>query len=308
MRNPRQEAFERLAGRYEVRVLEPSPPTVDEEPWFADDPAIRGRVPSARELVSPVTTGDRLWDELSRDNPDLAEWCAKRWLGAYRRLEAPPPKLVETRLALHRLAEHVLTPARRGANGKIALRYVTGGFGTPFFGGDVQLRVDGGELVVESPTGGRRAPISSLAAAAAQAGVSLEVPDEPLEVDEAASRFLGDWYGFTASVLEQLRAEAGTELDDSRVQLWTEHFDMATELGAKDAGARAGYGGSPGDELHPEPYLYVVPWEKSRASGDGWNADGYPGAELSLAELIAAPDQRAAALDFFRGRLRALMV
>ena len=306
MRNARQEAFERLGGRYEVRVLEPSPPAVDEEPWFADDPTARGDVPDGRELVSPVTTGDLLWDDLAADDAGLAAWCAERWLGAYRRLEAPPPTLPATRLALHRLAEHVLTPARQRANGKIALRYVAGGFGTPFFGDDAQVRVAGADLVVDSPGGERRAPVASLAAAAAHVGVPREVADEPLEVDEAASRFLGDWYGFTASVLEQLRAEAAAELDAARVQLWTEHFDLATELGAKDAGARAGYGGSPGDERHSEPYLYVVPWEASRASGDGWNADGYPGAELSFAELLEAPDQRAAALEFFRGRVRAL--
>jgi hypothetical protein len=296
MRNPRQEAFERLAGRYDVRVLEPSPPTVSEPPWFADDPTERGDVRAARELISPVTTGDVLWDDLARDNPTLGAWCAERWLGAYRRLKAAPGALVPTRLALHRLAEHVLTPARQGANGKIALRYVAGGFGTPFFGDDEQVRVQGTELVVEAPAGVRRAPIDSLAAAAQHVGIGLEVDDEPLDVDETAGRFLGDWYGFTASVLEQLRAEAEPELDASRVQLWTEHFDMATELGAEAAGVRAGYGGSPGDEAHPEPYLYVVPWETSSAAG----------AELSYAELLAASDQRAAALDFFRARLREL--
>ena len=306
MRNARQEAFDRLEGGYEVRVLEPSPPAVEEEPWFADDPTARGEVPEGRELVSPVTTGDLLWDDLAADDAGLAAWCAERWLGAYRRLEAPRPSLPATRLALHRLAEHVLTPARQRANGKIALRYVAGGFGTPFFGDDVQVRVEGAELVVDSPRGERRTPLTSLAAAAAHVGVPLEVADEPLEVDEAASRFLGDWYGFTASVLEELRAEAAPGLEASRAQLWTEHFDLAVELGAKDAGARAGYGGSPGDERHSEPYLYVVPWEASRASGDGWNAAGYPGAELSFAELLAAPDQRAAALEFFRGRLNAL--
>jgi hypothetical protein len=306
MRNAREEAFDRLDGRYEVRVLEPSPPAVDEEPWFADDPTARGEVPDGRELVSPVTTGDLLWDDLAADDAGLAAWCAERWLGAYRRLEAAPPPLQAARLALHRLAEHVLTPARQHANGKIALRYVAGGFGTPFFGDDVQVRVEGAELVVDSPGGERRAPIGSLAAAAEHVGIALAVEDQPLDMDGAASRFLGDWYGFTASVLEQLRAEAGPELEASRVQLWTEHFDLAVELGAKEAGARAGYGGSPGDERHSEPYLYVVPWEASRASGDGWNAAGYPGAELSFAELLEAPDQRGAALDFFRSRLRAL--
>jgi len=288
MRDPRQEAYERLAGRYEARVLEPSPPAVNEEPWFADDPVARGTVPSARELVSPVSTGDLLWDDLARDNPDLADWCANRWLGAYRRLEPAPPGLVETRKALHRVAEDVMTPARREANGKIALRYVAGGFGTPFFGDDTQLRVEGAELITESPSGSKREPLDG--------------------VDEAASRFVGEWYGFSASVLEELRAAAAPELAPSRVQLWTEHFDLAVELGDEAAGARAGFGCSPGDELHEEPYLYVVPWDATRASGDGWNATAFSGAELSYPELLAAEDQRAAALAFFLGRLQALAV
>lgn len=306
MRDPRQEAIDRLGGEYDARVLEPSPPAVADGPWFADDPAARGEPADGRRIVSPVSTGDVLWDDLVRDDPDLAEWCAARWLGAYRRLGPVPENLVETRLALHRLAEHVLTPARQAVNGKIAMRYVAGGFGSPFFGEDVQVRVDGADLVVDSTEGERRAPITTLATAADHVGVPLDAEDEPLAVDATASRFLGDWYGFTASVLEQLRAESGPELEASRVQLWTEHFDLATELGAESAGVRAGYGGSPGDELHPEPYFYVVPWDSRHATGDGWNASGYAGAELSYAELLAADDQRGAALDFCRDRLRAL--
>src|SRR4051794_3602051 len=90
MRDPRQEAFDRLGGRYEVRVLEPSPPAVDEAPWFADDPTARGDVPKGRRLVSPVGTGDVLWNDLAGDDHELAAWCAERWLGAYRRLEPVP--------------------------------------------------------------------------------------------------------------------------------------------------------------------------------------------------------------------------
>ena len=284
MRNPSQEAFERLGGRYEVRVLEPSPPTVGEPPWFADDPAERGDVPAGRQVVSPVSTGDVLWDELAAEDDELAAWCADRWLGAYRRLTPAPDSLVETRLALHELAEKVISPEREHANGKIALRWTMGGFGTPFFGDNRQLRVEGDELVDDSPAGATRRRI---------------------DVDASASRFLGDWYGFTASVLEQLRAEAPA-LDPSRVQLWPEHFDLATELGAEAAGQRAGYGGSPGDELHDEPYLYVVPWQPERADGEGWNATAFRGAELGLSELLDADDQRATALAFFRERLGAL--
>jgi hypothetical protein len=87
------------------------------------------------------------------------------------------------------------------------------------------------------------------------------------------------------------------------VQLWPEHFDLATELGAEAAGRRAGYGGSPGDELHAEPYLYVVPWEPARADGPLWNATAFSGAELGLRELLDADDQRECALSFFRERL-----
>jgi hypothetical protein len=306
MRDARKEAFERLDGRYEVRVLEPSPPAIGAPPWFADDPAERGDVPEGRLLVSPVRSGDLLWDQLDRDDAALADWCAERWLGAYRRLGPAPATLVATRAALHRLAERVIAPARERANGKIGLRYTRAGFGTPFFGDDVQVRVEGPELVVDGRAGERREPISTLSEAAALVEIELEGEDERLDVDPGAARFLADWYGFTTSVLEELRAGAGPELDASRVQLWPEHFDVATELGPEAAGRRAGYGGSPGDELHEEPYLYVVPWESSSAVGELWNATGFAGAELAYGELLAAGDQRAAALGFMSERLAAL--
>ena len=40
--------------------------------------------------------------------------------------------------------------------------------------------------------------------------------------------------------------------------------------------------------------------------GELWNATGFPGAELTYAELLAAPDPRAAALEFFTTRKEAL--
>jgi hypothetical protein len=285
MRDPRAEASERLGGRYEVRVLEPSPPAVDKPPWFADDPAARGRVPRGRRLVSPVTTGDLLWDDLAAGDRALADWCAERWLGAWRRLEPLPPSFRDARQALHRVAEDVMKPARERATGKFGLRYTRDGFGTPFFGADEQVRVEGTELVFDSPTDRRRVG---------------------LDVDPVAARRLADWYGFAASVLEQLRADGPRKFEPSRVQLWPEHFDMAVEQGSEAAGRRANYGCSPGDEAHPEPYLYVGPWDASAVQGAGWNAGGFAGAELSYAELLAANDQRGAALDFFRDRRAAL--
>jgi hypothetical protein len=308
--NARGEAFVRLGGHYETRVLEPSRPAVSEPPWFADDPVARGDAPPGRQVVSPVGTGDIRWEDLARQHEDLREFCIERWLGPYRRLEPAPAHLVPTRLALHRLAERVISPARRTSNGKIGLRFTRGGFGTPFFGDDAQIRVERDQLVVQRPGMVLRAPITTLDAAADHVGRNL-LPDDvqlgaaPLEVDATASAFLGEWYGFAASVLEELRAEAGEAVDPSRVQLWPEHFDLAVELGREDANARAAYGCSPGDDLSDEPYIYVAPWA-APPPGELWQAAGFTGALMPFAELRDAPDQRTAALEFFRTRLAAL--
>jgi hypothetical protein len=308
--NARAEAYQRLEGRYETRVLEPSPPAVADGPWFADDPVARGDEAAGRAVVSPVRTGDLRWDDLAATDLELANWCSDRWLAAYRRLGPAPRKLVPTRLALHRLAEHVVSPARRKANDKIGLRYTRGGFGTPFFGADVQVRVRGTELVIQDATGERTAPITTLDEAAHHIGRDLLPEDvrldrESLDVDPAAAAFLGDWYRFAASVLEELRASAGDRSDPSRVQLWPEHFDLAVELGSEAIGARAAYGLSPGDHQHPQPYLYVAPWVPA-AHDELWQATGFEGAELPYAALLDAPDQRETALAFFRARLRTL--
>jgi hypothetical protein len=308
-RDARAEAENRLGGRYAARVLEPSPPAVTAGPWFADDPVARGPG-DGRPIVSPVATGDLRWEDLARDDADLAAWCADRWLAGYRRLGPAPAALVATRESLHCVGEQVLSKAREHANGKVALRYTLGGFGTPFFGADVQLRVEGTELVVHEGGAERRGPITTLRAAGDLVGAhllpeGLELDDGSLDVDADAAGFLADWYGFAYAVLEELRAGAGPDSDSSRVQLWAEHFDASVELGAEARGRRAGYGASPGDDQHPEPYLYVTPW--SEVADDGlWNATAFRGAELALAELLDAGDQRAAALTFLRARLEEL--
>jgi hypothetical protein len=287
MANPRAEAEDMLGGDYEARVLEPSPPAVSEPP-FADDPVDPGEVPEGRKLVSPVhNRGDLTWDEIATEEPELAAWCAERWLGAWKRLEPLPASFAETRVALHSVAEAVVSPARKPDN-EIALRYTHGGFGTPFFeqdGADCQVRVEHGELVRQRGREETREPL-------------------PGKVDQAAANALGDFYGLACSVLEQLRADEA-DGDPSLVQLWPEHFDLAFELGSEAKGQRANFGASPGDDDHPEPYLYVGPWT-AEVSGDLWNASGFKGAELSYAELIAAEDQRRTALDFMRERYRAL--
>ena len=276
-----------LGGDYEARVLEPSPPAVTEFP-YADDPVEPGEVPEGRKLVSPVhNRGDLTWDEIARLEPEVASWCADRWLGAWKRLEPLPATFADTRKLLHEVAEAIVSPARQPAN-EIALRYTRGGFGTPFFeqdGADCQVRVEHGELVRQRERDEAREPL-------------------PADVDPAAATALGDFYGFACSVLEQLRADE-TDGDPSLVQLWPEHFDIAFELGSEAAGKRANFGASPGDDEHAEPYIYVGPWS-AEVSGELWNATGFRGAELGYSELLAASDQRKTALEFMRERYRAL--
>ena len=145
-------------------------------------------------------------------------------------------------------------------------------------------------------------------AAGARAGVDERDAEADLDVDADASSLLGDWYGFGAAVLEELRASVGDDAEPSRVQLWPEHFDLSLELGCESAGRRAGYGASPGDELHPEPYLYVTPWAEV-PDGELWQATAFRGAELAYGELLSAgsgAEQRESALRFFAARLAAL--
>jgi hypothetical protein len=287
MANPRAEAEDMLGGDYEARVLEPSPPAAG-PPLYTDDPVEPGEVPEGRDLVSPVhNRGGLTWDEVAQQEPELGPWCAERWLGAWKRLELLPAKFAETRIALHKVAEAVVAPARKPEN-EISLRYTHGGFGTPFFeqdGLDCQVRIEHAELIRQRGTEETSEPL-------------------PADVDPAAAQALGDVYGFGCSVLEQLRADE-PDGDPSLVRIWPEHFDIAIELGSESRGTRMAVGVSPGDEDHPEPYLYVAPWT-AEISGELWNATAFKGAELGYADLLAAEDQRRAALDFLRERYRAL--
>jgi hypothetical protein len=308
--NPRAEAFERLSGAYDVRVLEPSPPAVNRPPWFADDPTARGVVPPGRQVVSPVTTGDLLWEDLAGSDRQLADWCAERWLGCLRRLERVPAGLTETRRGLHALARRVIGPVRERANEHPGLRWTRGGFGTPFFGADAQVRVENAELVVQSRFRERRGPIHTLADAAELIGFDLsgdelEVAAAPLDIDPDAARFIGDFLGFATNVLEQLRADVPSEYEPSRVELWPHTFDLVVEIGLEHAGRRAAFGASLGDREHLAPYLFVTPLDV-RPTGDLWQAEAFAGAQLTYPELRTAVDQRACALEFLRSRVEAL--
>jgi hypothetical protein len=90
--------------------------------------------------------------------------------------------------------------------------------------------------------------------------------------------------------------------------LWPEHFDVGTELLAKDR--RASYGVSPGDDIIATPYAYVVPWEPSRIAGSGdrrWNDRALSGASITAGELAVRRNPAATLLAWFR-ELRDLLL
>jgi len=221
-----------------------------------------------------------------------------------------PDDYLETVDSLHRLTVYVVSPAQRLVNGEIILRSLPGGFGTYEFGGGTVVRIEGRELVIDGDRP-RRAPITTLRAAAELAGIEpdvgqadqFDVPapgdlDEPLHVGEAAAADLARWYAFVTKVLETLRAEAAEADDPSPVRIWPEHFDAAIDLGAEADGRRATYGGSPADGQHAQPYLYASPWG---GRIDPFFGDpSFAGASLTHAELVAADDPHSAALAFLR--------
>jgi len=301
-RNALDEARQLVGKALEPRVLEPSPPAVVDGVWFADD---------------PTADGDVDWRQWVDLHPEQRAWARERWLGAFGRFGQAPHAYNDTRLAFHRLAVYVISPARQRANGKIGLRWTLGGIGTPFFGADEQVRILGTDLVRQRGQQAWVEPITTLDEAAAFVldgppdgswANSFDVPHigptgEKLAVSVDGARFLADWYGFAWSVLEELRADLECD-EPSRVQLWPEHFDAAFDCSI--ANRRATFGASPGDARSDAPYLYVVSPGISELSDQLWNSTSFEGAILPLSDLVDALDQRATALEFFRIRRTAL--
>jgi hypothetical protein len=205
-----------------------------------------------------------------------------------------PTALVQTRKALHALAEQVVSPLRAAATGgRIGLVARPGGFGTPDLPGGGWAGVSGTDVVAADADGGeRRAPITSLRAAAEHLGLDADLPDDPLTIDADAAATLAAAWARGDAALRALVAQAAQGDEPSAIQLWPEHFDIAVELGSPDA--RATYGLSPGDDEHPEPYAYVGPWAVP-PPGPAWNAQGFTGAE-------APAEEEARVLAFWRDR------
>lgn len=222
-----------------------------------------------------------------------------------------PSEFVTTRNALHQIAFFAVSPARYQAVERMGLRPTRGGFGTPEFGGRV-VRVEGDMLVDEKQDDSASQTITTVRDACSFLGVEYEVdwyqtfrdpltpvdPDSPLEVDEAAARSLGEWFGFGFGVLETLRSYGSPDDDVSTVQLWPEHFDPAIEMGREERGLRASYGLSPGDPAHDHPYVYVAAWGEIDRSNGYWNDQAFNGSSLGYAELMTSADPAKKALDF----------
>ena len=221
---------------------------------------------------------------------------------------------VSTRDALHRVAEHVVAKARFVDDREIRLTAVPGGFATPLLGDGTRVRVEADELVIDSPSGARRAALTTIREAAALVGIEPGFPtelyepatsfdpDQPLSIDRRSAEELAAWYGFTADVLGAFVAEIA-EAHPSPLILWPEHFDQAFYTEDADETRRANYGASPGDVGHPEPYLYVGPWGTTPPNGF-WNASHFNGAVLAVSALASADNSAEVALQFLReGRL-----
>lgn len=312
-RNASSEAHDLVGPDWQPKVLEPSPPAVNDDQWFADDPAAVDD--SDTKAILPAGLGRAEhgdWNGWLAEHPEHGDWVSRRWLGGQRVLPSLPDEHVSTRLALHRLAAYVIAPVRHQANGKFGLRWTLGGFGTPFFGADRQIRVDGTQLIDQHGTEVRTAPITSLQAAADFLGTAIDTEtaaehdspplgdaNEQLSINAEAVDFLGNWYGMAFAALERARLDAAS-VDASRPQIWPGHFDPAIEIG--DENHRGSYGASPGDHAIPEPYLYVSVWWPDRLDLDTsdpiWNAPSFTGAILKFADFPGG-DPADAAASFF---------
>jgi hypothetical protein len=220
-----------------------------------------------------------------------------------------------TRETLHRVAAHVLGRRRHDVTGRFGLRPTPGGFATPAFGdGPETLRVAGPVVVREEGAGAACLPIagSTLRALAEFAETDIDRPfevgadtppagdvDAPLVLDHDATIVIADWFALGARALDEVVAALPAGATPAVVQLWPEHFDVATHVAVGD-GERVNLGASPGDTFSDEPYLYVAPWGDVRpGDGEFWNAPF--GAVLPRRDVVGAADPVAAAVRFLRG-------
>jgi hypothetical protein len=230
--------------------------------------------------------------------------AAPNWEGEY----------AATRAELHRVAAHVIARRRFLVTGRFGLRVTPGGFGTPLFGDDEVVRIDGVIMLRErrvddrAVTAAHAIDLATMHDLAAFVDVELDAgfsvgkdtpelgdPSTPLRVDGASVAVMADWYRRGAEAVDECVARLGDAGDAAVAQIWPEHFDVGTDVAV--GSGRANLGVSPGDSFSAEPYLYVGPWTAERP-GDAafWYASF--GALATRSEI---PDADAAAAFFERG-------
>ncbi|MGH8940859.1 MAG: hypothetical protein ACRDV1_16170 [Actinomycetes bacterium] len=213
--------------------------------------------------------------------------------------------LVSTRNALHRVAEHVLSAARKRETGHIGLQPGPGGFRTPPFDDGRVLAVVGTDVAMINGHDVRRAPLTTVRAAAEHLGTEPGFPwtkhppatpfepDESLDVDATAAQVLADWFALGDEALRRLPAENATDRPGT-AQIYPEHFDLGLTA------AEVNYGFSPGDEHIPSPYVYVGPHAGPPRRDEFWNA---PFGAYRTADDVRTPDEALTFLLAARGLL-----
>ena len=225
------------------------------------------------------------------------------------------------RETLKRLATHVLAQARQRHDGLFDLRPSVGGFSSPQAGPDRErVRVVGGSLFVERASGSDVTTVDAATTIATIPGSSVaelcrfvgfepdpafwvgsDTPplgdaDEPIALDADAAAILGDWFLLGQRAIDAAVASV-PDPDATIGRLWPEHFDYGIDLAAAP-GVRCNLGAAAGDGFHPEPYLYLGPWDAGRPGpAEYWNAPF--GSVLGFGDLDVSDDPIGRATEFF---------
>jgi hypothetical protein len=229
------------------------------------------------------------------------------------RLEPLPDGFARGRQSLHQLAFFAIAPKRYQDTGRLGLRHTGTGFGTPGFDPGEQIWVEDDRIVRQRGENTRSARVTTLAKACEFLGIPYREQwfdrfhdplapvgaDARLDIEPGVARALDAWQEFARVALEEARRLGAPGDDVTELQLWPEHFDQAFEMGSQAEGRRASYGASPGDDQHPEPYLYVAPWLRAERNDPYWNDPAFSGASLPYAELLTSRDPVGLAHGFF---------
>jgi hypothetical protein len=240
-----------------------------------------------------------------------------------------PADWPEQREALRCIATHLLARARFEASGRFSLEPTVGGFGTPTFttpdGSFRRLRTTVGagaylvdELVTSAGAETRHLPLfrTTIAEVADAIGVDLDAdfsagddtselgdPHRELDVDPSAVIVIADWYAVGSLAIDK-SVNVLTARAPGVARVWPEHFDLGTDIQVAP-GRRCNLGASPGDEWHPDPYLYVGPWGDERPGDDGfWNASF--GAVRGYADIVDTGAPLFTATAFFHDGIQRL--